>query len=68
MRWSLVPFWVKDIKVGFSNINATADEIDGKPAFREAFQRRRCLVPVEWRKTKGGRQPYAIALADPQRS
>jgi SOS response associated peptidase (SRAP) len=39
-----------------------------RPAFREAFQRRRCLVPVdgfcEWKKPKPGKQPYAIALAD----
>jgi len=47
MRWGRVPFWAKDIKVGFSNINAKAEGIEGKPAFREAFQRRRCLVPVD---------------------
>jgi putative SOS response-associated peptidase YedK len=34
MRWGLVPFWAKDIKVGFSNINAKAEGIEGKPAFR----------------------------------
>src|SRR5207237_2425225 len=42
--------------------------IENRPAFREAFQRRRCLVPVdgfyEWKKTRTGKQPYAIALAD----
>ena len=68
MRWGLVPFWAKDIKVGFANINAKAEGIEGKPAFREAFQRRRCLVPVdnfyEWKKTAAGKQPYAVALAD----
>src|ERR1700747_2166002 len=68
MRWGLVPFWAKDIKVGFANINAKAEGIESKPAFREAFQRRRCLVPVdnfyEWQKTATGKQPYAIALAD----
>ena len=68
MRWGLVPFWAKDLKVGFSNINAKAEGIENKPAFREAFQRRRCLVPVdnfyEWKKTATGKQPYAIALAD----
>jgi putative SOS response-associated peptidase YedK len=68
MRWGLVPFWAKDLKVGFSNINAKAEGVDNKPAFREAFQRRRCLVPVdnfyEWKKTATGKQPYAIALAD----
>ena len=68
MRWGLVPYWAKDIKVGFANINAKAEGIENKPAFREAFQRRRCLVPVdnfyEWQKTASGKQPYAIALAD----
>jgi putative SOS response-associated peptidase YedK len=70
MRWGLVPFWAKDIKVGFSNINAKAEGIESKPAFREAFRQRRCLVPVdnfyEWKKTATGKQPYAIALADRQ--
>jgi hypothetical protein len=47
MRWGLVPFWAKDIKVGFANINAKAEGIETKPAFREAFRQRRCLVPVE---------------------
>src|SRR5438128_1420184 len=47
MRWGPVPFWAKDIKVGFANINAKAQGIEGKPAFREAFQRPRCLVPVD---------------------
>jgi putative SOS response-associated peptidase YedK len=68
MRWGLVPFWAKDIKVGFSNINAKTEGIESKPAFREAFQRRRCLVPVdnfyEWKNTAAGKQPYAIALSD----
>ena len=68
MRWGLVPFWAKDIKVGFANINAKAEGIDTRPAFREAFQRRRCLVPLdsfyEWQKLGKERQPYAVALAD----
>ena len=68
MRWGLVPFWAKDIKVGFANINAKAGGVETKPAFREAFRQRRCLVPVdsfyEWKKTANGKQPYAIALAD----
>jgi putative SOS response-associated peptidase YedK len=68
LRWGLVPYWAKDVKVGFANINAKAEGIETKPAFREAFQRRRCLVPVdnfyEWAKTGTAKQPYAIALAD----
>jgi putative SOS response-associated peptidase YedK len=67
MRWGLVPFWAKDIKVGFSNINAKAEGVEARPAFREAFQRRRCLVPLnnfyEWKKLGKDRQPYAVALA-----
>jgi hypothetical protein len=50
-----------DEVVGFANINAKAEGIETKPAFREAFQRRRCLVPVdgfyEWKKTATGKQP-----------
>jgi putative SOS response-associated peptidase YedK len=66
MRWGLVPFWAKDIKVGFANINAKTEGIENKPAFREAFRQRRCLVPIdnfyEWKKLDGGEQPYAIGL------
>ena len=66
MRWGLVPFWAKDIKVGFANINAKAEGIETKPAFREAFVRRRCLVPFdcfyEWQKLGKDRQPYAVGL------
>jgi putative SOS response-associated peptidase YedK len=69
MRWGLVPYWAKDIKVGFSTINAIAETIDTKPVFRDAFQHRRCIVPVdafyEWKKIDPKtKQPYAIALAD----
>jgi putative SOS response-associated peptidase YedK len=68
LRWGLVPHWAKDTKVGFANINAKAEGIESKPAFRKAFGSRRCLVPVdnfyEWKKTPTGKQPYAIALAD----
>jgi putative SOS response-associated peptidase YedK len=65
----LVPYWAKDIKVGFSTINAMAETVDSKPVFREAFARRRCIVPVdsfyEWKKLDAiTKQPYAIALAD----
>jgi putative SOS response-associated peptidase YedK len=46
MRWGLVPYWAKDIKVSFTNINAMAATVDSKPAFRDAFATR-CLVPIE---------------------
>jgi putative SOS response-associated peptidase YedK len=68
MRWLLVPYWAKDIKIGYSTFNAKAEGIDTRPAFREAFQRRRCLVPLdgfyEWQKLGRERQPYTVALAD----
>jgi putative SOS response-associated peptidase YedK len=68
LHWGLVPYWAKDIKVGFANINAKAEAIETKQAFRQAFERRRCLVPVdnfyEWKKTGMRKQPYAIALAN----
>jgi len=41
LRWGLVPYWAKDLKVGSANINAKAEGIENRPAFREAFQRRR---------------------------
>jgi putative SOS response-associated peptidase YedK len=69
MRWGLIPYWAKDIKIGFSTINAMAETVDTKPVFREAFKRRRCLVAIEafyeWKKLgPKEKQPYAIALAD----
>src|SRR4051812_36496469 len=68
MRWGLIPYWAKDIKIGFSTINAMAETVDTKPVFREAFKQRRCLVPVEafyeWKKVgPKEKQPYAIGLA-----
>src|SRR5437870_11988605 len=46
LRWGLVPFWAKDIKVGFANVNAKAEGIEGKPAFGGAFQQSRCCEAV----------------------
>ena len=73
LRWGLIPSWAKDKAIGPRLINAMAETVATKPAFRDAFRRRRCLVPVdffyEWQKTGGGKQssgkqPYAIGLAD----
>lgn len=56
MLWGLVPYWPKGIKIGFSTINAMAETVDTKPVFRKAFQRRRCIVPIdnfyEWKKLR----------------
>ena len=48
MRWDLISWWAKDGKIGFSTINAKAETLSTSPAFREAIQRRRCLVPADW--------------------
>jgi putative SOS response-associated peptidase YedK len=69
LRWGLVPFWAKDIKIGYSLINAKAETVAEKPAFREAFKSRRCLIAAdgfyEWKKLDAKtKQPYAIAMKD----
>ena len=45
-RWGLIPQWAKDTKIGYSTINARAETVASKPAFRNAFLHRRCLVPA----------------------
>ena len=54
MRWGLVPYWAKDPKIGYSTINARAEEVADKPLFRDALKKRRCLIPAdafyEWQK------------------
>ena len=69
MRWGLVPFWARDAKIGFSTINAKAETVPTGPSFREAWRRRRCLVPAEWfyewqKVDEKNKQPYAIAMKD----
>ncbi len=68
MRWGLIPSWVKDPK-GFSLlINARADSVLDKPAFRAAMRRRRCLIPAdgfyEWREAGGRKQAYFVRRRD----
>jgi putative SOS response-associated peptidase YedK len=66
-RWGLIPWWAKDASVGNRMINARSESVDGS-AFREAFARRRCLVPAsgfyEWQKTANGKVPHWIYPAD----
>jgi putative SOS response-associated peptidase YedK len=69
MRWGLIPYWSKDAQIATSTINAKAETVPTAPAFREAFKRRRCLVPAdafyEWQKLDPKhKQPFAIALAN----
>jgi putative SOS response-associated peptidase YedK len=68
MRWGLVPHWAKDPGIGSRLINARAESVAGKPAFRDAAARRRCLLPAdgwyEWQRLGGHRQPFFITSAD----
>jgi len=70
LRWGLVPFWAKDIKIGARMINARSETVATKPSFRSAFKSRRCLVLAdgfyEWKKEGSKKQPYYISRVDDQ--
>jgi putative SOS response-associated peptidase YedK len=65
-RWGLVPRWAEDASVGARMINARVESVQGRPAFREAIRRRRCLVPAdgffEWQGRARARRPFHLAL------
>lgn len=66
-HWGLVPSWAKDTSQASGLINARSETLAQKPAFRDAFARRRCLVPAdgfyEWAPAAtGGKQPYLLTL------
>jgi putative SOS response-associated peptidase YedK len=69
-HWGLVPRWAKDVKIGSRMINARAESLATKGAYKHAFQRRRCIVPAdgfyEWQKRPGEKtkQPYFIHRPD----
>ncbi|MFD1138484.1 SOS response-associated peptidase [Paenibacillus urinalis] len=65
LRWGLVPHWAKDLSIGSRMINARSETVLDKPAFRESFLRKRCLIPAdgfyEWLKEENGtKTPYRI--------
>ena len=64
-RWGLIPFWAKDPAIGNRMINARAETLTEKPSFRQAYSRRRCLIPAtgffEWQKQAQGKQPIFIS-------
>jgi putative SOS response-associated peptidase YedK len=68
LRWGLVPFWAKDSKIGARMINARAETVNEKPAFRAPFKKGRCIVPAsgfyEWARRGGEKRPYYIRLKD----
>lgn len=78
-RWGLVPPWAKDLSIGSRMINARSERVSSSPAFHHAFQRQRCIIPIngfyEWQKTSEGlgsgphpgrqrKQPYYMSLPD----
>lgn len=71
MRWGLIPFWASDTSIGSRMINARSETAADKPAFRQAWQKRRCLIPAdgfyEWQTmARGSKQPWLIQQADEQ--
>ena len=64
VRWGLVPSWAKDVSVGSKMINARAETVSEKPAYRNAFKKRRCLVVAdgfyEWQSIAGAKRPIHI--------
>jgi putative SOS response-associated peptidase YedK len=68
-KWGLIPYWAKDPKIGNNLINAKAETISEKPSFKNAFVKRRCLIPAdgffEWRKRgKEPSQPVYVRRRD----
>lgn len=67
-HWGLIPSWAKDAKLAAKMINARAETVADKPAFRSAFRSRRCLIIAdgfyEWKKLDRGKQPYLMRMAD----
>lgn len=66
MRWGLVPWWAKDLSIGNRMINARAETVSERPAFRDALRRRRCLVLAdgfyEWQGTGSARRPMRVVM------
>jgi putative SOS response-associated peptidase YedK len=65
-KWGLIPHWAKDEKIGYKMINARSESIAEKPAYRNAFKKQRCIIPMtgfyEWQKTKKAKIPHYFHL------
>nr|WP_290221473.1 SOS response-associated peptidase [Trichocoleus desertorum] len=70
LRWGLIPSWAKDMKMGAKMINARAETVAEKPAFRSAFRQRRCLIVAdgfyEWQRLEGKKQPFYFRFLNQQ--
>lgn len=64
LRWGLIPSWAHDPSIGNKLLNARSETVAEKPSFRDAFRKRRCLIPAdgffEWKTEDGTKQPYFI--------
>ncbi|HEV2498312.1 MAG TPA: SOS response-associated peptidase [Terriglobia bacterium] len=67
-RWGLVPFWAKGLSIGYKTINARSETVMQKPAFKQSFAARRCLIPAhgffEWVKDGAKKRPFDICMKD----
>lgn len=68
MQWGLVPFWARDVKLGYKTINARSEGIENKPSFKRALCTQRCIIPAsaffEWQGSPGLKTKYRIARPD----
>jgi putative SOS response-associated peptidase YedK len=68
LQWGLIPSWAIGPKIAYKTVNARVETIDTAPSYREAFNKRRCLIPAdgfyEWQKVVGGKIPYSIGMRD----
>jgi putative SOS response-associated peptidase YedK len=67
-KWGLVPSWAKDASMGARLINARSETVAEKPAFRQAFRQRRCIIPAdgfyEWQRSEGSKRPFFFRMRD----
>lgn len=68
LKWGLVPSWAKDTSMAARLINARSETVQEKPSFREAFKKRRCIIPAdgfyEWQRAGGKRLPFFFRMKD----
>jgi putative SOS response-associated peptidase YedK len=68
LRWGLIPYWAKEASIGNRMINARAESVAEKPAYKWSFKKKRCLIPAdgfyEWKKEGKTKQPYLIHRQD----
>lgn len=66
LKWGLVPSWARDSSMGARLINARSETVAEKPAFRQSYKQRRCIIPAdgfyEWQRTRGRKQPFFFQM------